>query len=504
VTLRTPTRGSAAATVSYDVPYGTDVRGVEPLGAGTVTRYVAVEKVPDGEVRVARAERLEPADFADLPLKPPETTAQSVARVLVGAGGPFALALDVKRHTFEEMAKAVIYRALGTAVVDRSGWTRVLVSYRVYNRSEQFLRLGLPDGARLLSVFVAGEGVRPLAEGEDLLVPLRKLALGAPTFDVDVVYAYAGGPVGDGESAVRIPVVRKLDVRRTTLTLHVPRGFAYDFETAMEEVTEADIAAGEATDVYQEIKELYDVAQRGNRFQANRALSNVQQLEQEANRLMDYIRGKAKDRATLQQVESQQRALDRLRETNAAPAPQVAADDQPEARGIESWDVNETFLKRAGAEQRKQVEEFARRRQEAPQGQAATRETETTVDKSEPIAGDKAKLGTIFNDGADGDWRGRAENVFEGQAAGSRDIGVDLRGLPGGAAARLDDISAAKGRISLRIDLPKEGDVYHFARLGGAGGVSFDADEEKGALLEGALALLCAAAAAFVFRFRAR
>jgi hypothetical protein len=527
VTLRTPTRGSAAATVSYDVPYGTDVRGVEPLGAGTVTRYVAVEKVPDGEVRVARAERLDAADFADLPLKPPETTAQSVARVFVGAGGPFGLALDVKRHTFETVAKAVIYRALATAVVDRSGWTRVLVSYRVYNRSEQFLRLALPEDARLLSVFVAGEGVRPLAEGEDLLVPLRKLALGAPTFDVDVVYAYGGGTVGDGESPVRIPVVKKLDVRRTTLTLYVPRGFSYDFETGMEEVTEADIAAGEATDVYQEIKELYDVAQRGNRLQASRALSNVQQLEQEASRLMDYVRGKAADEATLQQVESQQRALDRLRATNAAPAPQTAAvqEDQAEARGIESWDVNEAFLKRARGEQRKQVDEFQQKKQQAAQGpDRAAQELEATVglgkaapqgpasadDSKAVIFGSKTDL--YFNDGDDGDYRGRAENDFPvNMAAEDPDaefpfslVGQPLTKRSKNIAGGTVDLSAAKGRISLRIDLPKEGDVYHFAQLGGAGGVSFEAAEDKGAFLEGVLALLCAAAAVFVFRFRAR
>jgi len=34
-------------------------------------------------------------------------TAQSVARVFVGAGTAFTLALDVKRHAFEEVAKAV-------------------------------------------------------------------------------------------------------------------------------------------------------------------------------------------------------------------------------------------------------------------------------------------------------------------------------------------------------------------------------------------------------------
>ena len=447
VTLRTPTRGSAALTVAYDVPYGTEVRGVEPLGAGTVTRYVAVEKAPDGEVRVSRAVNLDPADFADLPLRAPETTAQSVARVYVGAGAAFTLSLDVKRHAFEDVAKAVIYRALATAVVDRSGWTRVAVSYRVYNRSEQFLRLSLPEGARLLSVVVAGEGVRPLAEGKDLLVPLRKLALGSPTFDVDVVYAYSDTGVGSGDSRVRLPRVNGLDVRRTTLSLFVPKGFSYGFDTEMEKVTEADILAGEATDTYQQIKELYDVAERGNRLQQSRALSNVQQLEQEARRLIEDVRDKTRDESKLQQVESQERALETLNKANQAQAAERPAqqEDQDEARGIESWKVNNDFLGRARAEQRKQVDEFRAKQQQAAQGPGQEDQSlEGTIlsqgqykgqsgavppgiaepsDPSAPpapVLGDGPATGTFFNDGADGEFKGRAENIFEGPQTASR------------------------------------------------------------------------------------
>jgi len=545
VTLRTPTRGSAAATVAYDVPYGTDIRGVEPLGAGTVTRYVAVEKAPDGEVRVARSVNLDPGDFADLPLRAPETTAQSVARVFVGAGAAFTLALDVKRHAFEEVAKAVVYRALATAVVDRSGWTRVAVSYRVYNRSEQFMRLALPEGTRLLSVLVAGEGVRPLAEGKDLLVPLRKLALGSPSFDVDVVYAYEDSAVGRGSSRVRLPKVNGLDLRRTVLFLHVPKGFSYDFDTKMEESTEALILAGEATDRYQEIKEISDVAQRGNALQAGRALSNVQQLDQETRRLLELVREKSKEGGELeQQVESQWRALDTLSDSNRAQAeakPQQA--DEGEARGFQSWDVNEAFLGRARAEQRKQVAEFQAKQKEAAQGAAQEDQTlEGTIYKggqyrgpdggvppgtTEPsdsagpatpthatagvVAELPARAGDYFDDGSDGDSRGQAESGFDVGYVASRgrldDMGATWRNtmadLERSSAAQLD-LSSAKGRISLRIDLPRDGNVYYFAQLGGAEGVAFDADEKGRGVLHGALAILCAAAAAFVLRFRAK
>ncbi len=555
VTLRTPTRGSAAATVSYDVPYGTDIRGVEPLGAGTVTRYVAVEKAPDGEVRIARSMNLDPGDFADLPLRAPETTAQSVARVFVGAGAAFTLALDVKRHAFEEVAKAVIYRALALAVVDRSGWTRVAVSYKVYNRSEQFLRLALPGKTQLLSVVVAGEGVRPLAEGGDLLVPLRKLALGSPAFDVDVIYAYGDRGVGKGNSRVRLPAVKGLDVRRTILKLCVPKGFAYDFDTEMEEVTEADVLAFEATDTYQEARDLYDVGNRGNRWQASRALSNVQQVEQDARRIMERLRETTRDQGKLQQLESQQRALDTLNKANmaqveeSAKLPQQA--DSGEARGIESWDVNEAFLGRARAEQKKQVDDFKTKQQQAAQGAGPEDQSlEGTIYKggqyrgpnggvppgmrepSDPEgpptpsdapgvsgAGDalSPSSGIYFNDGSDGDFRGRTENVitfvnpenpeaffaFPFQRA---DQSVTERPLYGPREWELSAfaLSTAKGRISLRIPLAEEGDVYRFAQLGGAEGVAFDADEEGRGLLHGALAILFAAAAVFLLRFRAK
>ena len=64
------------------------------------------------------------------------------------------------------------------------------------------------------------------------------------------------------------------------------------------------------------------------------------------------------------------------------------------------------------------------------------------------------------------------------------------------------EMRGAKGRISIRIDLPLEGDVYHFARLGAEGGVEFTASGDSNTAWKGLLALVCAGAAIFVLRFR--
>lgn len=224
-------------------------------------------------------------------------------------------------------------------------------------------------------------------------------------------------------------------------------------------------------------------------------------------------------------------------------------------RGATGWDVNEAFVGRARAEQKKQVDEFRARKQQVAQGPAQEDQSlEGTIykggqwkgpnggvppgqrDPSDPepapmtpsenagpgVAGGGTALapnsGIFFNDGSDGDFRGRVENDFDvaiaqaaalGDPQGSRNVRLFFNtavtgGTGGGAGSHAVDLAAAKGRISLRIDLPTDGEVYYFAKLGGADGVAFDADEKGKGLLHGALAILLAAGAAFLLRFRAK
>jgi len=519
VWLRTPTRGSTSATVSYPVPYGTPVRGVEPENAERVRRYVAVEKVPDGEVKIANARNLDAGDFDDLPLKLPESTPQTVARVYVGSGGPFELSVEVQRHAFEEIAKAVVYRAAARAVVDRSGFARVHLSYRVYNRAEQFLRLELPEDSQLYSVFVAGEGVRPLREGDDVLVPLRKLALGATAFDVDLVYTYGGPALGESDFSVRVPEVGGLDVRRTTVTLHLPRGFSYDFETEMDEVEPDDLAAGEAADLYEEIKEQYAVVERGNELQAGRALSNLRRLEQQAERLMDEVRAETGDQQKLKQIESQKVALDALR--RAAPETKKGGRGgggsfrgpsggvPPGTRGVEEWSANEAYLRGRRGEEAKQVDAYLDKNASRAQQQEETVDRRRKDAKDAPVFAVEA-LGGLTGTGGGGGSHAGADaggaslepeaGLFFNDGADFRppqlgDLDGDGKTDPGAPGLR-----TAAGRISLRIDLPKNDEVYHFAALGGEAEVEFSASEKGGRWLEGIAAVLCAAAAALLLR----
>ncbi len=523
--LRRPTRGAIAATIVYHVPYGTLIRGVEPSGVVRIHRYVAVEKVADGEVRVQGTEKLDPGGFDDLPLVPAGTTERSVAAVFVGASGPFSLNIAVRRHQFEEVAKAVIYRAAARAVVESSGWARCAVQYRVYNRSKQFLRLRLPEGAHLYSVLVAGEGVRPLGEDGDLLVPLKKVALGAPTFDVDIVYAYEGRALDQGAFSVQLPQVRDLEVRRTTLSLYVPRGFAYDFETDMKEVGAENIAAGEADDMYQEVQELANVVELGNELQSQRARYNLLRVQQEANRLLDNASRVAREDTTRKKVVSQKAALDALTRSLRRTPGQTKLGKKVAQEGL-GWAANKAYIKNATEEGRRQVRAYDearkqqdRRRQDTErrerQDRKANKKAEIPASKR-VLAGldgkflqDKSVVDTadIFvlterSGGFDDGFNGLNNPALTNPGAVTITFENSLDPRPVFQAAF--KVGSAKGRISLRVDLPLEGEVYHFARLGGEGAVTMNASKNDGRLMEGALAVFCFAAAAAILFLRRR
>ncbi|MHC4957296.1 MAG: hypothetical protein ACYTGN_02900 [Planctomycetota bacterium] len=538
--LRTPTRGTVSAVVTYALPYGAPLRGVEPTGTARVQRYVAVEKVPDGQVKISGAENLDEGDIDDLPLMMPETTGATVAGVFVGSGGPIGLDVSVSRHSFEQVAKAVVHRATANVVVDRSGWTRAQLTYRVYNRSEQFLALRLPDNARLYSVLVAGEGVRPLQSGDAVLVPLRKLAIGAPTFDVDVVYAYRGPRVGEDDFGVRLPDVDGIDVRRTTLSLYVPKGYDYDFDTEMEAVKESGIAAGAASDVYQEIKELWSVAERGNRLQAERALSNIAGLENEAKRLADKVSAQTRGQTvTRQQVETQQKAIDALRRSygkRTTPANQPQGEKDKKQAEVSQWKVNKRYLDRNRQADNTALEEFAKNQQRfrgpnggVPPGQRAPTDPDApppplpepqgprspSMPKPDPAPLDASKL---LDDSAIHTFRYASETGLADKKAsgfGVTNFGLSTfqdtegDGIPDfdievAQGAHIGDpvtrLRGAKGRLSIRIDLPMEGEVFHFQRLGGDADLVCAADEDDGAVLPALLALVCAAGAFLILR----
>ena len=83
---------------------------------------------------------------------------------------------------------------------DGTEWHRA--SYRLQNRSLQFLPVRLPAGAELMSARVAGQSVRADADksGKTILIPLIKTKPGDLAYDVELIYRTHGGVLGWLES----------------------------------------------------------------------------------------------------------------------------------------------------------------------------------------------------------------------------------------------------------------------------------------------------------------
>ncbi|MEM8883110.1 MAG: hypothetical protein AAGD14_03485 [Planctomycetota bacterium] len=561
LSLRNPTRGSIAATVSFHRPHNEATRSVEPRDVSQLRRYVIVEKIADGAVRIPVSEGLEKIDFGEIPIVPPGARAANAAASYVGSGDAYAVGVGVKTYEFDEVADVLVYSAAAQIVVDRTGWTRALVSYRVYNRSRQFLELSLPEGATLYSALVQGEGVRPLQRQGRVLVPLRKVAIGATTFNVDVIYSYATKRIDRRDWTARLPDVGGVDVRRTTVSLYLPRGFRYGFDTKMDEVDPADLALGQSTDLFEEIKELYGVAQRGNAIQAARALDNVAQLEREVQRFNEEIQTQSKDVRKVQQLEAQTRALESLRRQNKPAAKGDAAGraadfndttaifgrlGQARSQTVEEWRLNPQYLEDNRLADNEDLAEFKaaniRGRGGSVQDSYGQNQTITLDpsnfrgpnggvppgnrqpnDPAPPVtqtadAQGLAVLGTLFVD--EGIEIAQLDDVTSGlddnadAAIFNRGPAVDTGGLStslydpnfaeGSPLKVLEafgkNMRQASGRRSLRIELPRDGEVFHFATSGSTIELEVDANERGGAIGKGFLALALFGAAAFLLR----
>ncbi|MGN6544826.1 MAG: hypothetical protein ACTHK7_07240, partial [Aureliella sp.] len=86
-------------------------------------------------------------------------------------------------------------------VVDENGAYRAVQEYRVENRTEQYLEIELPEGAKLWTVMVAGEPVKPMASLTTSAAAGRAPASQAPPSQTSV------GQTGAGER-LRIPLVK--------------------------------------------------------------------------------------------------------------------------------------------------------------------------------------------------------------------------------------------------------------------------------------------------------
>ncbi len=287
VRLQAPRGGIVELTVSQTTGAGSALRVLRPEGVRAVQYFGLVRAFLDGEVRVAAtAGDPDAADWEDLPFLPTGIERGDVVSFLTSRT-PYVLNVTAERHRLEQQAEALVRAAQADLVLGRDGQVRARVTYRLFNRSRQFLRFLLPPEAILYGTTAADRPVKPLeGSGGELLVPIPKVPLGGAGFSVSLLYrAPVGSRLPASDLELVLPSIVGVDVDRTVVRVFAPNDFHYDIETDMRESDATDLAAELAEAAVSEARQILDVAQNGTLEQRQLATLNAGVLVKEAQDL---------------------------------------------------------------------------------------------------------------------------------------------------------------------------------------------------------------------------
>ena len=211
---------SGVATVSVD-------------GAEVEHGRIAIEALTAVEVQAATVDQLTGLDINELPQQLVLKTTNPIllAYRYVRAGVPVRLGLKITRHREIDVQVAVIETAEYGSLFTGDGLAVTSARLTVRNSRKQFLRLALPAGSEVWSVFVDGKPEKPAYAGngaaganESVLIKMINSAEGFP---VDIVYATPVASIDHfGALASRLPRPDMV-VTRTRWDVFLPVGPSY-------------------------------------------------------------------------------------------------------------------------------------------------------------------------------------------------------------------------------------------------------------------------------------
>jgi hypothetical protein len=203
------------------------------VGADVEHGRIAVEALAAVEVRTASVEQLSSLDVNELPRQLVLKTTNPIllAYKYVRATAPPRLVLRVERHEEIAVQQAAIERASYTTLFTRDGLAVTTARLDVRNSRRQFLRLVLPEGSQVWSVFVDGRPEKPARAsaandggGHAVLIKLINSTAGFP---VEIVYATQGEAMeGRGTVSGRLPSPDMV-VTQTRWDVFLPVGLGY-------------------------------------------------------------------------------------------------------------------------------------------------------------------------------------------------------------------------------------------------------------------------------------
>ncbi|HKU39094.1 MAG TPA: hypothetical protein VJR89_13125, partial [Polyangiales bacterium] len=159
-------------------------------GAEVEQGRIAVEALSAVEVGEQRRDHLSPLDPSELPQQLVLKTTNPILRAYKYVQVEPALELAVTRHKEVDVQKAAIDQARYQTLYTRDGLAVTTARFAVRNSREQFLKVKLPKGSKVWSVFVADRAEKPALEetkaGEPIV--LIKIVTSTDGFPVELIY----------------------------------------------------------------------------------------------------------------------------------------------------------------------------------------------------------------------------------------------------------------------------------------------------------------------------
>lgn len=234
--------GIVDVVVNFALPIdpSTTVLQIPPLQTEALAGYraiVAVQNISRHETNVKDSTNLSDLAVSEQQKLMPRQMRESLQYVFQSFEDNWLLNLEFKSAKMATRIQAVVDLLELTTVVDRNGRCRYEVKVALQNRSQQFLRVKIPQGLRLLSANVASQPVKPVVAEDsseaDVLIPLVKTSPGGLPFDVYLYFA------DDGVKPLVVPLneitklklpsisIAGIPVMQTTWSLRLPGGYRY-------------------------------------------------------------------------------------------------------------------------------------------------------------------------------------------------------------------------------------------------------------------------------------
>jgi hypothetical protein len=242
IALASEVTGTVDVTVNFAIPIDetTNVLTVPRVQTDAPDGYhgiIVVQNISRHKISISKIANLEELPVSEQRRLLSKQMANSLQYVYHSYEDNWALGLDFAAAEPASRIQAVVDLLAITTVIDRSGHCRYEAKIALQNRSEQFLRINVPQGLNLWSAKVASQPVKPVLADDSpknqVLIPLVKTSPGGLPYDVHLYFAdKADKPLVrpiDGITRLKPPAISIVDipVTQTTWSLRLPAGYHY-------------------------------------------------------------------------------------------------------------------------------------------------------------------------------------------------------------------------------------------------------------------------------------